>query len=157
MSGYYGIPEDPTLSHDGWIATGDLGRIEEGYLYLAGRLKDVIIRGGENVTAAHVENTIGQHPSVQEIAVVGLPDPDLGEVVGAAVHLSIGSNTSAAELIDVARRELAYFEVPSRWWIHAKDLPTNQTGKVDKRKLRALFPDGSCTDERDTEVRPVEP
>ncbi len=75
---------------DGWVATGDLGRIDDGgWLYLTGRLKDVIIRGGENVASVHVEQAVLTHPDVLEAAVVALPDPDLGEEVAAAVVLGL--------------------------------------------------------------------
>ena len=148
MSGYYGTDDDPTQTTDGWIATGDLGRIVDGYLYLTGRSKDLIIRGGENIAAAHVEANLTRHPAVREVAVVALPDADLGEIVAAAVRLDDGDTTTIDDLIATARQQLAYFEVPSRWWVRTTELPTNQAGKIDKPALRRTFPDAPRTDER---------
>lgn len=140
MDGYWGLPHDPTLSADGWIRTGDIGRVDEdGYLYITGRAKEIIIRGGENVSAAAVEAALTKHPAITQVAVVGLPDPDLGEVVAAAVTLADGEAPPVAELDEWARNNLAHFAVPARWWIRST-LPTNDAGKVLKRELIATWP-----------------
>jgi long-chain acyl-CoA synthetase len=148
MLGYLG-DDGVALDDEGFFRTGDLGRFDDdGYLYITGRSKDVIIRGGENIAARHVEERLAQHHGVREVAVVGLPHEDLGEEVGAVVVLA-GDGASPAELADFARDELAYFEVPTRWWLRAADLPTTPFGKPDKVQLRANFPsddeDGGAT------------
>ena len=142
MDGYWGLPDDPTLDSDGWIRTGDIGRVDDDrYLYVNGRAKDIIIRGGENVSAAAVEAALARHPAIAEVAVVGLPDPDLGEIVAAAVTLADGQAPEVAELDAWARKNLAHFAVPARWWIRSA-LPTNEAGKVLKRELIAAWPVG---------------
>jgi acyl-CoA synthetase (AMP-forming)/AMP-acid ligase II len=138
------------IDDDGWVHTGDLGRIDaDGYLFITGRLKDLIIRGGENVAAAHVEDVLLKHPEVREVAVCGRPDPDLGEVVAAAVVVAPDSPVTVAELRSFAAEHLAYFEVPSCWWMRVEALPANDVGKVRKRDLLGAWPDGNgITDER---------
>jgi long-chain acyl-CoA synthetase len=135
--GYLGDPV-PLADPDGWISTGDLGRIEEpGWLYVTGRSKDIIIRGGENVACAHVEQALLRHPDVLEAAVVGLPDADLGEEVAAVVVLRRGARAGVAELRRHAGTELARFERPARWWLRYGPLPVNATGKILRREIRS--------------------
>ena len=137
MEGYWGIPDDPVLTPDGWLRSGDLGRLDDdGFLTVTGRLKDMIIRGGENIAPAHIEAYLLEHPDVREVAVIGLPHPDLGEEVGAVVVLAPGSTVTADELREFVRPRLAHFEVPARWWVHDGDLPKSDTGKILKRTLR---------------------
>ena len=141
MDGYWGLPDDPTLTSDGWIRTGDVGRVDaDRFLYITGRRKDIIIRGGENVAAARVETVLQEHPAVAEVAVVGLPDPDLGETVAAAVVLSGAGTVTAVELEEWARRSLAHFAVPARWWLRIEPLPVNDAGKILKNQLVAQWP-----------------
>jgi long-chain acyl-CoA synthetase len=141
MTGYWGQALDDPFTPDGWLRTGDLGRVDgDGYLYLSGRSKDIVIRGGENIAAPLVEAAILGHPDVREVAVVGLPDPDLGEVVAAAVVVAPGTSLESGELVAFAKRRLAYFAVPSRWWIRSTPLPVNDAGKIDKRAIQASFP-----------------
>ena len=87
MLGYWGEDAPEVIDADGWLHTGDLGRIDDGLLYVTGRAKDVIIRGGENIAASHVEEVLHQHPAVAAVVVLGLPDAELGEIVGAIVQL----------------------------------------------------------------------
>lgn len=145
MDGYWGVPGDPTITADGWIRTGDIGRVDDDrYLYITGRSKEIIIRGGENVSASAVEAALARHPAIAEAAVVGLPDPDLGEVVAAAVTIADGQAPSIAELDQWARKNLAHFAIPARWWIRSH-LPTNDAGKVLKRELIASWPQDAVT------------
>ncbi len=126
----------PVADAEGWIRTGDLGALADGYLFLSGRSKDIVIRAGENIACAHVEQRLATHPSIQEVAVLPLPHADLGEEVAAAVTLRPGHAADAAELAEHAARSLGRFEVPTRWWLRSESLPTNAAGKIDKRALR---------------------
>ena len=150
MLGYWGQPSDGVVDEDGWVHTGDVGHIDaDGYLFITGRLKDLIIRGGENIAAPHVEDVLLKHPDVREVAVCGRPDPDLGEIVAAAVVVAPDSPVAVAELRAFAAEHLAYFEVPTSWWIRAEALPANDVGKVRKRDLLAAWPAGDeITDDR---------
>lgn len=140
MSAYWGH-EDQIIDADGWIHSGDLGRIDGGgYLYVTGRSKDIIIRGGENISAAVVEQRLSEHPAVLEVAVVGLPHADLGEEVGAVVVLRREASITTKELATFVGGSLAYFQVPSRWWLREEPLPNNAAGKVVKHLLRASWP-----------------
>jgi long-chain acyl-CoA synthetase len=140
MTAYWGEAEQ-IIDEDGWIHSGDLGRIDgDGYLYVTGRTKDIIIRGGENISAAVVEQRLCEHPAVVEVAVVGLPHADLGEEVGAAVVLRREATITTKELATFVGSSLAYFQVPSRWWLRDEPLPNNAAGKVLKDLLRASWP-----------------
>jgi long-chain acyl-CoA synthetase len=138
--GYLGDPE-PIADSQGWVRTGDLGWIDDdGWLYVTGRSKDIIIRGGENIAAAHVEQALLRHPDVIEAAVVGLPDPDLGEQVAAAVVLRPGAAADVAALRAHAQAHLGRFEVPGLWWTHPGPLPTSPSGKILRRVIRDDWP-----------------
>jgi acyl-CoA synthetase (AMP-forming)/AMP-acid ligase II len=122
---------------DGWLHTGDLGRLDdEGYLYIVGRQKDVIIRGGNNIHAADVEHVLLGHPAVLEAAVIGVPHDVLGEDVVAAVVLRPGAEVTADELRSYGTAQLSDYKVPRRWHF-VDELPRNPTGKVVKLELRA--------------------
>lgn len=140
-AGYLG--EEGTLNDaEGWIRSGDLGRIDdEGYLYLVGRSKDIIIRGGENIACTHVESCLLTHPQVLEAAVLPLPHAELGEEVAACVVLRTPESVSAKDLAAFAGQRLARFEVPGRWWLRTEPLPTNPSGKVVKPELVRDWPD----------------
>lgn len=134
--GVWGEAEAATDS-EGWVRTGDLGRLQDGYLYLSGRSKDIVIRAGENIACAHVEQCLLRHPAVQEVAVLPLPHADLGEEVAAVVVLREGQSATAEDLAAHAQALLGKFEVPSRWWLRREPLPTNATGKIAKAGLKA--------------------
>jgi acyl-CoA synthetase (AMP-forming)/AMP-acid ligase II len=122
---------------DGWFHTGDAGRLDEdGYLYVVDRLKDVIVRGGENVYAAEVEAVLYEHPDVAEAAIVGVPDARYGEQVVAVVRLRPASAADADSLRAHVAAQLASFKVPSIVHITPDSLPRNAAGKVLKRELR---------------------
>jgi O-succinylbenzoic acid--CoA ligase len=119
---------------DGWLHTGDRGRLDdEGYLWVEGRLKDVIVTGGENVACAEVERALEEHPAVKEAAVTGRPDPEWGELVTAFVVLD-GDSVDERELADHCRRLLAGYKVP-RAFHFVTELPRNAAGKLLRREL----------------------
>ncbi len=123
------------IDAEGWFKTGDLGRVDEdGYLYVVGRLKDMIIRGGLNVYPREVEEVLHRHPSVLETAVVGYPDERLGEEVGAAVVLAPGAAAEPSELRDWIKERIAPYKYPRLIWFVA-ELPKGPTGKILKRAI----------------------
>ena len=134
MLGYWGEDAPEVIDADGWLHTGDLGRIDDGLLYVTGRAKDVIIRGGENIAAPHVEEVLHQHPAVAAVAVLGLPDADLGEIVGAIVQLRAAA--TATELTAFAAARLGRFQVPARWRLQEEPLSMTDAGKIAKHELR---------------------
>lgn len=140
MLGYAGI-DDGTVDSEGWLHTGDLGHInDEGYLFIDGRSKDVVIRGGENIACPHVEAALASYPAVVEVAAVGLPHPDLGEELAAVVvHRPDTPPPTEDELRDHLSGVVAYFAIPTRWEIRTEPLPTLAGEKVDKRTLVAQF------------------
>jgi acyl-CoA synthetase (AMP-forming)/AMP-acid ligase II len=135
---YFGDPEATAETwRDGWLVTGDLGKLDaDGYLYIVGRSKDVIIRGGNNVHAADVEHVLVQHEAVAEVAVVGAPHPVLGEDVVAFVVRHAGAAVDGDALRTYALAQLADYKVP-RTFHFVDELPRNATGKVVKPELRA--------------------
>jgi acyl-CoA synthetase (AMP-forming)/AMP-acid ligase II len=137
---YFGDPEASSKTWvDGWLVTGDLGKVDDdGYLYIVGRSKDVIIRGGNNIYPTDVENAITLHPAVREVAVVGLPHPVLGEDLLAVVAFRPGHRASADELREHTLEHLAKYKVP-RQWEFVDALPRNATGKVVKQQLQEQF------------------
>jgi long-chain acyl-CoA synthetase len=140
VRGYWNNPGATSESFtDGWFHTGDLGRYDaDGRYYIVDRLKDVVIRGGENVYCAEVEAALVDYPGLADVAVIGLPDERLGEQVVAVVRWDDDDHLESreGELVDFAREHLAYFKVPSRIVEWPTDLPRNASGKVLKRELR---------------------
>lgn len=140
---YYKDPEATaaTWEPDGWLHTGDLARYDhDGYLYIVGRKKDVIIRGGHNIHAGDVESVLYEHPAVLEAAVCGIPHDVLGEDVAAFVVLREGAAATADEVEDFCRERLADYKAP-RTVVFVDELPRNATGKVVKRDLVAQYCD----------------
>jgi len=128
------------FSKDGYFLTGDIGYLDEdGYLFIVDRKKDIIIRGGENISCLEVEAAIYEHPLVAEAAVFGLPDERLGEVPGAVVHFHEGQTLDEVALQDFLREHIAAFKVPARIWIAVEPLPRLGTEKIDKVGLRAKY------------------
>lgn len=127
-----------TIDSDGFVHTGDLGSMDErGYITLSGRLKELIIRGGENIAPAEIEICLAAHPSVAEVTVIGLPDERMGEIVVAVVRVRDEADESgdlAASLIAHCRTRLSPYKVPTRWFV-AAELPVTPTGKVQKFRL----------------------
>jgi acyl-CoA synthetase (AMP-forming)/AMP-acid ligase II len=135
MSGYFTGEESP-IDADGWLHTGDLGHLDDGgHLWITGRCKDVIIRGGENIAPAMVERALLALPGVAEAAVVGVPHADLGEEVMAVVVVE--DERTAEQLGAQLRGTIASFAVPSRWQLRTQPLPLNHAGKVDKAAVLA--------------------
>jgi long-chain acyl-CoA synthetase len=138
VRGYHNNPEATAAAFtDGWFHTGDLGYVDEdGFVHVVDRLKDVVIRGGENVYAAEVEAALFEHPDIADAAVVGVAHPSLGEEVAAVVRRRPGSDLDAQAVRDHVVARLAAFKVPSVVDIRDAELPRNATGKVLKRQLR---------------------
>jgi acyl-CoA synthetase (AMP-forming)/AMP-acid ligase II len=135
MKGYAGATDSP-FTDDGWLPTRDMGWIDgDGYLYIAGRKDDMIIRGGENIAPAEVEAVLVSHPAVDEAAVVGVPDVEWGQRVAAFVVLRPGASASADELGEWCRQRLASFKKPEIFRF-LPDLPKNPMGKILRRELR---------------------
>jgi acyl-CoA synthetase (AMP-forming)/AMP-acid ligase II len=125
------------LTPDGWFGTRDGGYLDDaGYLYLDGRLDDMIVRGAENISPGEIEDVLRSHPAVAEAAVFGVPDTEWGEVVAAAVVLAEGADASASELQEWVRERLRSTRTPSRVEFR-RTLPYTETGKLLRRVLRA--------------------
>jgi fatty-acyl-CoA synthase len=138
MIGYYNMPEKTAEAIDpaGWLHTGDLGvREPSGYYRITGRLRDMIIRGGENIYPREIEERLYEHPSIAEVQVVGVPDRRLGEEVLAWVKFKCGHRATEDELRDFCRQTLAHFKTP-RYWKFVDCFPTTVTGKIQKFKIR---------------------
>jgi len=136
MKGYWGKPEATAEAiTDGWFRTGDLAKVDsDGYYYIVDRKKDLIIRGGYNVYPRELEEVLHEHPAVAEVAVVGIPHPDLGEEVGAAVALKPGASATAAELREFAKDKVAAYKYPRQVWL-VTSLPKGPTGKILRREV----------------------
>ncbi len=138
VKGYWNNPEATAESFtDGWLHSGDLARIDdEGFVYIADRVKDMLIRGGENVYCVEVEDALYTHPDVMDAAVIGLPHRVLGEEVGAVVQLRPGAQVSEEELKQHVALQLAAFKVPVRIDLRSEPLPRNANGKILKSQLK---------------------
>ncbi len=124
----------------GWFRTGDLGYLDvDGYLFIVDRKKDIIIRGGENISCQEVEAALYAHPAVAEASVFGLPDERLGEIVGAVVHPKPGAALEAEALTQFVARELAAYKVPAQVWFSLEALPKLGSAKIDKVALRGVY------------------
>jgi long-chain acyl-CoA synthetase len=138
MKGYWNKPEATAevMSADGWFRTGDMARVDDdGYYFIVDRKKDLIIRGGYNVYPREIEEVIHEHPAVAEVAVIGIPHPDLGEEVGAAVALKPGAEATPDELRAFARARVAAYKYPRHVWL-VDALPKGPTGKILRREVK---------------------
>jgi acyl-CoA synthetase (AMP-forming)/AMP-acid ligase II len=143
MRGYWERPEETAaaLGPGRWLRTGDLGRFEDGRLYIEARRRDLILRAAENVAPVEIEQRLEAHPRVKEAAVIGVPHPELGQEVKAVVVPHDGAEVRAEELSSWVADALAYFKVPALWEIRRTPLPRNAAGKL----MRHLVSDGADT------------
>lgn len=138
MLGYWNDPRATAeaTTADGWFRTGDLGTLlPDGRLRISSRRSDLILRGGENVYPAEVENHLVAHPAVTECIVMGVPDADFGEAVAAVVVVREGFRIAEADLAEYLRPRLARYKLPTRWVLDTTPLPRNATGKVNRREI----------------------
>jgi long-chain acyl-CoA synthetase len=141
IRGYWRRPEETADTIvNGWLRTGDLGYIDDnGFLYVEDRVKDMIIRAGENVYSLEIEAAIYENPAVHEVVVFGLPDERLGEEVACVVMLKPGATLTADELRGDLKSRLASFKIPSKVAFTDEPLPRNPAGKFLKRKMPARY------------------
>lgn len=140
MRGYYGQSEKTAEAIDeaGWLHSGDLGTMDEnGYVRITGRLKEMIIRGGENIYPREIEDYLFTHPKVAEVAVFGIPSDYYGEEVMAWIQLHEGEEASEQEIRDYCQDNIAHFKIPKYIWF-VKEFPMTVTGKVQKFKMREM-------------------
>jgi acyl-CoA synthetase (AMP-forming)/AMP-acid ligase II len=139
---YWGNPQATAdaFTADGYFRTGDIGYLDEdGYLFIVDRKKDIIIRGGENISCQEVEAALYEHAEVAEAAVFGLADERYGEVPGAVVHLAHPGVVESEDLVAFLTQHIAAFKVPQKIWIAEDPLPRLGTEKIDKVSLRAKY------------------
>ncbi|CAM2808387.1 AMP-binding protein [Prescottella defluvii] len=142
MLGYWNNPEatEAAIDGEGWMRTGDLGTLKDGYLRIASRRSDLILRGGENVYPAEVEDVLAEHPAVRECIVIGTEHHDYGEEVCAVVVTPPDVEVTEDELRRYMTERIARYKVPTRWIFRTDDLPRNATGKVKRVDVRASVP-----------------
>ena len=141
MLGYW-KNEDATkecMNNEGWFKSGDMGKFDGPFLYIVDRIKDMVIRGGENIACPEVENAIYEHPDILEASVFGIPDERLGEILCSAVVLREGSNLNKDDLVKFLSDKLAAFKIPALIKFMDSNLPLVASGKFDKPALREIF------------------
>lgn len=140
MKGYYKMPKKTreVIDEDGWLHTGDLASMDEaGNCTIQGRLKDMIIRGGENIYPREIEEFLYTHPAVQDVQVVGIPSRKYGEEVAAFIKLRNGNRATAEEIQEFCKDRISYYKIP-RYLHFVDDFPTTASGKIQKYKLREM-------------------
>jgi fatty-acyl-CoA synthase len=138
MKGYYKMPEATAaaIDADGWLHTGDLARrTPEGYYKITGRIKDMIIRGGENIYPKEIEDFLYTYPKIRDVQVIGVPDADYGEEIMACIILNDGETATEDEIKDYVRTHMAKHKVP-RYVDFVTEFPMNAAGKILKYKMR---------------------
>jgi fatty-acyl-CoA synthase len=141
MPGYWNDPKKTAENIDraGWIRTGDIATIDaEGYCQIVGRLKDMLIRGGENIFPREIEEFLYTHPKVEDVQVIGVPDPKFGEEVCAWIKLRPGETATADEIRDFCDGKIAHFKIP-RYIKFVDEFPMTVTGKVQKYVMRKMM------------------
>ncbi len=148
MLGYFDLPEatEAAVTGGGWLRTGDLGTMDDrGFVQVTGRLKDMIISGGENIFPREIEDALHEHPDIAEVAVLGMPDPRWGEQVTACVRLASGGAADADGWARFLRDRLAGHKIPKRWFV-LDTLPLTPSGKIQKFRLRELALDDALVE-----------
>ncbi len=138
MKGYYQMPEatEKAIDRDGWLHTGDLAIMDEnGYCKITGRIKDMIIRGGENIYPREIEEFLYTHPKIKDVQVVGVPSRKYGEEVAAFVQIKEGETATDEELKEYCKDKIAFHKIPA-FFMFVEDYPTTASGKIQKYKLR---------------------
>jgi fatty-acyl-CoA synthase len=141
MSGYYKMPEatTETIDNEGWLHTGDLGEVDQnGYFKVTGRIKDMIIRGGENIYPRELENFLYKHPKVMNVQVIGIPDKKYGEQILAVIQLKEGQKATPEEFSEFCKGKIARHKIP-RYWNFVDGYPMTASGKIQKYKMREMF------------------
>jgi fatty-acyl-CoA synthase len=140
MKGYYNMPEmtNACIDENGWLHSGDIGRMDaDGYYYITGRLKDLIIRGGENISPKEVEDFLGRMPGVKDVAVVGVPSKKYGEQPGAFIISSDGSEITSSDVYAYCKDKISWFKIPK--YVHTLSVfPMTASQKIQKYKLREM-------------------
>jgi fatty-acyl-CoA synthase len=140
MKGYYKMPEatEAAIDAEGFLHSGDIGTVDEdGYYRITGRIKDMIIRGGENIYPREIEEFLYTMPGVQDVQVVGVPDPNYGEVVGAFVKKQDGADITEGDVQEFCRARMARYKAP-KYVFFVDGFPMTASGKIQKYKLRDM-------------------
>ncbi len=140
MKGYYKKPEATAkaIDSDGWLHSGDLAvKTDDGFYRITGRIKDMIIRGGENIYPREIENYLYRIPQIEAVEVVGIPSPKYGESVAAFVKVKAGQTLSEEEITDCCRGNIARFKIPT-YVFFVEEFPMTASGKIQKYKLSEL-------------------
>jgi len=138
MAGYYNMPEKTaeTIDHGGWLHTGDLGTMNaQGYVNIVGRVKDMVIRGGENLYPAEIEQFLTRHPKIADAQVIGIPDAFMGEEMAALIRLKPGEQLTEEALRDYCRANISHHKVP-KYIKFVTVYPLTASGKIKKFELR---------------------
>jgi fatty-acyl-CoA synthase len=141
MKGYYKMPKETeqVIDQDGWLHTGDLAVLDEnGYFRITGRLKDMIIRGGENIYPREIEEFIYQHPKVLDVQVVGVPDEYYGEIVAAVIRAKEGVHLTKEEILTYCQGQISRHKIPSEIYF-VKEYPMTASGKIQKYKISEMI------------------
>ena len=141
MSGYYKMPEATTeaIDKESWLHTGDLGEVDQnGYFKVTGRIKDMIIRGGENIYPRELENFLYKHPKVMNVQVIGISDKKYGEQVLAAIQLKDGQKATPEEFSEFCKGKIARHKIP-KYWEFVDTYPMTASGKIQKYKVKEIF------------------
>jgi fatty-acyl-CoA synthase len=140
MRGYYGQPENTRKAIDeaGWLHSGDLGTMDaDGYVKITGRLKEMIIRGGENIYPREIEDYLFTHDKISEVAVFGIPDEYYGEEIMAWIQLHSGETMTEEEIREFCKGNIAHFKIPKHIWF-VEEFPMTVTGKLQKYRMREI-------------------